>query len=105
MKTREAKAVKSLDAKKDRPSLEETLSSRGKVRVLKVLAEMGELNISEIVRKAGLNYTTTNQHLRSLEKMEIVKEKRFGKIRIYRFNAENPRAKAISQLIKHWDTS
>lgn len=97
--------MKPLEARTDRPSLEEAFSSRGKVRVLEVLVEMGELNISEIVRKTGLNYTTTDQHLRSLEKMEIVKEKRFGKIRIYRFNLENPRAKAISQLVRQWETT
>ncbi|MEM2905094.1 MAG: winged helix-turn-helix domain-containing protein [Candidatus Bathyarchaeia archaeon] len=96
--------MKPPDVKAGLHSLEETLSSRGKVRVLKVLVEMGELNISEIVRRIGLNYTTTSQHLRSLEKMEIVEEKRFGKIRIYRFNAENPRAKAIAQLIRQWET-
>lgn len=96
--------MKTPDVKKTAPSLEETLSSRGKIRVLRVLVEMGELNISEIVRRTGLNYTTTSQHLRSLENLEIVKEKRFGKIRIYRFNAENPRAKAIGQLIRQWET-
>ncbi len=83
--------------------LEETLSSRGRIRVFKVLSEFGELNVSDIARKTGLNYTATNVHLKALESMGLVREKRFGKIRIYRFNGDDPRAKALRELITFWE--
>jgi len=35
-------------------SVEDIFSSKGRVKVLKTLAEKGEMNISEITRRAGL---------------------------------------------------
>jgi len=85
-------------------SIETVFSSKGRVKILKILAEIGELNISEIARRAKLNYTTTNQHLQVLETSGIVRHKNFGRIRIFRFNNENPRAKSIKGLIEEWDS-
>lgn len=62
---------------------EELLGSRGRIRTLQVLAESGELNISEVSRRTGLNYTSVERHLAKLAKMGLVKEKRYGKIRIF----------------------
>jgi DNA-binding transcriptional ArsR family regulator len=62
---------------------EEILGSKGRIRVLEVLTESGELNISEISRRTGLNYTSVERHLTKLEKMGLLKEKRYGKIRIF----------------------
>jgi DNA-binding transcriptional ArsR family regulator len=84
-------------------AIEDVFSSRGRVKILRILAEIGELNISEIARRAGLNYATTNQHLQILEKHELVRHKTFGRIRIFRYNEENPRAIMIRQLIEFWE--
>jgi len=83
--------------------IEDVLSSKGRVRILRILADIGELNISEIARRARLNYATTNQHLKVLEDHQLVKHKRFGRIRIFRYNEENLRAKMIQQLMELWD--
>jgi len=85
-------------------SIETVFSSKGRVKILKILVEIGELNISEIARRAKLNYTTTNVHLQVLESSGIVRHKNFGRIRIFRFNNDNPRAKSIKELIEEWDT-
>ncbi len=63
--------------------VEELLGSRGRIRVLKVLAEDGELNISEVGRRTGMNYTSVERHLEALREMGLLREKRYGKIRIY----------------------
>jgi DNA-binding transcriptional ArsR family regulator len=63
--------------------VEELLGSRGRIRTLQVLVESGELNISEVSRRTGLNYTSVERHLAKLVKMGLVKEKRYGKIRIF----------------------
>jgi DNA-binding transcriptional ArsR family regulator len=84
-------------------SVETVFSSRGRVKILKILVEIGELNISEIARRARLNYTTTNQHLRVLEESGIVHHKNFGRIRIFMFNDDDPRAMMIKDLISEWD--
>jgi len=84
-------------------AIETVFSSKGRVKILKILVDIGELNISEIARRARLNYTTTNQHLQVLESSGIVKHKNFGRIRIFRFNEDNQRAKRIKQLMDEWD--
>ena len=84
-------------------SIETVFSSKGRVKILRILVEIGELNISEIARRAKLNYTTTNQHLQVLETSGIIRHKNFGRIRIFRFNNENPRAKSIKELIEEWN--
>ena len=84
-------------------SIEEVFSSKGRVKILRILSEIGELNISEIARRAGLNYATTNQHLQVLENNKLVCHKTFGRIRIFRYTEENPRARMIRQLIEFWE--
>ena len=73
------------------------------MKILAILAKIGELNISEIARRAGLNYSTTNQHLQTLENHKLVRHKTFGRIRIFRYNEENPRAIMIRRLIELWE--
>ena len=87
------------------PPIEDVLSSKGRVKILKVLVAAGELNITEITRRAGLNYAAANRHLLVLRDMELVEEKTFGKIRIFSFKFEDPRAKAIRDLINAWNST
>ena len=84
-------------------AIEEVFSSKGRVRILKILTKIGELNISEIARRTGLNYTTTNQHLQALEDHRLVRHKSFGRIRIFRLDEENPRARMVKELIEFWE--
>lgn len=78
--------------------IEEIFSSKGRVKILKVLSERGELNISAIAKKAGLNHSTTNTHLKKLCELGIVEEKKFGRIRIFRLKKEDPKGFAILNL-------
>jgi predicted transcriptional regulator len=82
--------------------LDEILSSKGRVRILVLLSNAIELNISEIARRAGLNYATTDKHLKGLEDAGIIQQKKFGRIRIYKYNDLNPRAHAIRKLVDTW---
>jgi DNA-binding transcriptional ArsR family regulator len=84
-------------------AIEEVFSSKGRVKILKILTKIGELNISEIARRTGLNYTTTNQHLQALEDHRLVRHKSFGRIRIFRLDEENPRARMVKELIEFWE--
>ena len=68
---------------RSRTQAEELLGSRGRIRTLQILSESGELNISEVSRRTGLNYTSVERHLVKLAKLGLVKEKRYGKIRIF----------------------
>lgn len=92
-----------MEGEEFRMPIEDVFSSKGRVKILKLLVEIGELNISDIARRAGLNYATTNRHLQVLESYGIARHTRFGRIRIYRFNEGNPRAQIIRNVIELWD--
>ena len=83
--------------------IEDILSSKGRILILKTLAEMEELNISAIARFANLNHSTTTQHLEFLTKAGLVQEKRFGRIKIFRFRIENLKAKSLKKLFEIWE--
>lgn len=82
--------------------LEEVLSSRGRIRILEVLAKVGEINISELSRRTRLNHSSVIEHLKVLKNADLVEEKIFGRIKIYRFKTENIRGRAIKSLIDLW---
>ena len=82
--------------------IEEVFSSKGPMRILRVLTEIAELHVSEIARRTGLNYSTTNQHLRVLESLGLVRHKKYGRVRFFRFDEANPGARMVKELIEAW---
>ena len=87
------------------PPIEEVLSSKGKIKILKILTHCDELNISEIVRRAQLNHATVTQHLDYFKSIGIVQEKAFGRIKIYRLSPEDAIVKVIRDLVESWENS
>ena len=67
----------------------ELLGSKGMIKVLSVISEHGELNISAVSCRTGLNHRSVDKHLRNLMRLGLVQEKRYGSIRIFeaRFRA------------------
>jgi predicted transcriptional regulator len=85
--------------------VEDVFCSRLRMKILKILMQMGELNVSEIARRLRVNYETTNSHLRVLEDEGLLQHKMFGRIRLYRFNETSPRTKALQNLVETWEAS
>jgi predicted transcriptional regulator len=83
--------------------LEDVFSSKLRVKILKIIARVGELNVSEVARRLGANFATTNKHLKILEEEGILQCKVFGRIRIYRLNELSPKARAVQNLIDTWE--
>lgn len=83
--------------------VEDVFSSRARMKILKTLTEVGELNGSEIARRLGLNYETTSKHLKVLEEESLIKHKVFGRIRLYRLNEHSAKATAVQSLIEVWE--
>ncbi|MDG6898494.1 MAG: winged helix-turn-helix transcriptional regulator [Nitrososphaerota archaeon] len=84
--------------------VERLFSSYGRTKVLTVMMESGELNISEITRRAGLSHTAAARHLEFLERSGLVTEKRFNRIRIFKLDHSNPRVEAIGRFLSEWET-
>jgi DNA-binding transcriptional ArsR family regulator len=83
--------------------IEEVFSSKPRMKILKLIARLGALNISDIARRIKLNYTTTNEHLKLLETEGILLQKVYGRVRMYKFNESSPKAKAVQNLIETWE--
>jgi DNA-binding transcriptional ArsR family regulator len=83
-------------------SLDDVFSSRGRAKILDLLARHGEMNISEIIKRTSLNHSSTRAHLKSLEELGFIQEKIFGRIKIYRFRVEDVNARALKNLILLW---
>jgi DNA-binding transcriptional ArsR family regulator len=84
-------------------NIEDVFCSRLRMKILKMLAQVGELNVSQIARRLGVNYETTFQHLKVLEDEDILVHKTFGRIRLYRLNERSPRTKALESLMDVWE--
>ncbi|MCX8204048.1 MAG: ArsR family transcriptional regulator [Candidatus Nezhaarchaeota archaeon] len=80
--------------------VEELLSSRGRVKVLKVLLSAIELNISEVAKRAGLNHTAVAVHVEALKRAGLLEEKQFGRIRILKVKLEDPRVQALKKAFE-----
>jgi len=83
--------------------IEDVFSSKLRVKILKILVQMRELNVSEIARRLGVNYNTTSRHLKVLEDEGILQHKVFGRIRLYRLNEHSSKARAVQNLMEVWE--
>jgi len=83
--------------------IEEVFSSKPRMKILKLIARLGALNVSDIARRISLNYTATNQHLKMLEAEGVLQQRVYGRIRMYKFNESSPKAKAVQNLIETWE--
>ena len=83
--------------------LEEVFSSKLRMKILKLLFQLGSLNVSDIARRLNANFTAVSDNLRTLQAEGILQELPYGRIRMYRFNEASPKARAVQELIKAWE--
>jgi predicted ArsR family transcriptional regulator len=84
-------------------NIEDVFSSRLRMKILRILVGVGELNCSEIAHRLGVNYVATVKHLRTLENEGILVHKVFGRIRLYMLDERSPKAKAVQTFIETWE--
>ncbi|MFX1418495.1 MAG: winged helix-turn-helix domain-containing protein [Promethearchaeota archaeon] len=83
--------------------IEDLLGSRARVKILKTLARFEELTISLIIKKTRLNYSCVLKHLNFLNKNNLIQEKKFGRIKIFRYKSENMKARSLKNFIEIWE--
>jgi len=83
--------------------VEDVFSSKPRMKILKLISRLGELNVSDIARRIGINFTTTSRHLQILEQEGILQQRVYGRIRMYRFNQASLKAKVVQNLIEVWE--
>jgi predicted transcriptional regulator len=83
--------------------VEDVFSSKLRVKILRILWQLSEANVSEIARRLGVNHKATVTHLKFLEDKGILQHKVFGRIRLYRFNEHSSRSMAIQNFFQVWE--
>jgi len=83
--------------------VEELLSSQGRVKIVKIMLESNELNISEIIRRSGVSHSAVEPHLEFLVALGLLTEKRFNRIRIFEVNHSNPYTKVLARFLSEWN--
>ncbi len=83
--------------------IEEVFSSKSRMKILKLIYQLGQLNVSDVARRLKLNFASTSEHLKVLESEGILQERTYGRVRMYRFNEGSAKAKAVQNLLDVWE--
>jgi DNA-binding transcriptional ArsR family regulator len=85
------------------PPLDKVLSSSGRIRILTLLSEIEELHLTEIAKRTEQSYSAAERHLDDLSKAGIVEERDYGRVRVFKLNQANDRARLLQELILKWN--
>jgi len=88
---------------KEKYLIEDLLGSKARVKILKTLAQNEELTISLIINKTRLNHSNVAKHLNHLKSLDLIQEKKFGRIKIFRYKIENIKARSLKKFIEIWE--
>ncbi|MCX8182848.1 MAG: winged helix-turn-helix domain-containing protein [Crenarchaeota archaeon] len=80
--------------------LEEISSSVSGSRIFWRLLRNGEMSLSEIIRQTNLNHNVVKKRVGRMIETGLVKEKSFGRIKIYMINQGNPNIRVLLNLVK-----
>ncbi|MCL2358292.1 MAG: helix-turn-helix domain-containing protein [Nitrososphaerota archaeon] len=82
--------------------IEQVFSSKPRLKILKLIYTLGQLNVSDIGRRININYTSTTGHIKILESEGILELRTYGRVRMYRFSGSK-KAQAVAGLIEAWE--
>lgn len=78
--------------------LDEVLSSRARIKVLRAILKRSETNISQVIRETRLNYKTVRKHVNYLVSEGLVEEVKVGRLRLLRPNWLNPKVRRLEEF-------
>jgi DNA-binding transcriptional ArsR family regulator len=81
--------------------VEDVFCSKTRMKILKLLFRLGQLNTSDLAHRLGTNYATTVRHLALLEDEGIITERVSGKTRFFRLTS-TLKARAVVKLLEEW---
>ena len=83
--------------------IEDLLGSKACIKILKTLIKEEYLNITSIITKSTLNHRSTLKYLSFLKICNLIQEKKYGRIKMYRYNTTNFKASILKKLIEIWE--
>ncbi|NPA24060.1 MAG: winged helix-turn-helix transcriptional regulator [Crenarchaeota archaeon] len=79
-------------------TLEDLLASKTRLRILRVLFEHCEINITKLTKMTELNHKVVQYHLDVLKEYGIIEEKHIGRIKIVKIRDKDPRVAKLREL-------
>lgn len=83
--------------------IESIFASKVRIRILRALFKYREVNVTKLSKDLGINYKILTYHLEILEKLGIIEEKRFGRVRIVRLVEKNPKVNVIENFFREME--
>ncbi len=80
--------------------LNHILESKLRLRILMVLAELEELNVTQLAKLTGTSYTSIMKHVNALEEVGLVKTVTIGRMRVIKLNTQSPAYSMVKELAK-----
>ncbi len=80
--------------------VEKLLSSKGRIKILKVLFKEEQINITRLVRETGLHHKLVVKHIEELKELGVVGERRYGKLRLVYIDLSDPRVSIIREALR-----
>ena len=80
-------------------TFESTIVYKGRVKIMRLLAQNGEATINQMTKQTGNNHGVTLKHLKTLEKTGVVTQKLVGKTRLWMY-AETPRGHKVKDFFR-----
>ena len=71
------------------------------MKIIKTICQLGQLNVSDIVRRINLIFTATLNHLKLLESEGVLSVWVYGRVHLYRLG-DSKKAKAVVALVEAW---
>src|SRR3989442_5389150 len=73
--------------------------------MLTLLSEVEQLHLTEIAKRTDQSYSAAERHLDDLSQAGIVEERDYGRVRGFKLNLANDRAKLLQEMILKWNTN
>lgn len=73
------------------------------MRIVLMLMQFGQLNVSELSRRLKVNYGVAKKHLGVLENEGVLRHIQYGRVRLYRLNEDSQKTMALQDLVKTWN--
>ncbi len=80
--------------------IEDVLSSRGRIRIIKILLKYGATNINTLIRESGLTHKLVSKYISELKEENLIAERRYGRLRVIEINYQNPKISMLKMLLE-----
>ena len=80
-------------------TIEDILSSKGRLRLLKALLKREATNINTLIKDTGLPHRLVSKYVKDLVEAGIVLERRYERLRIIEIDYTNPKTLLLKELL------